>query len=200
MSVLSSYGIGKSSITRTVAPDGLPVDEEEITTYLRADSTELKNEAKILVARATAYVEDYQWSQLLTATFAERFDRFHDVIQLMKSPVQSVTSVQYVDTNGTTQTLTASTDYTADVYAKPARIVPAYSKWWPTTRGFINDVIVTYIAGYGTAADVPLNIRQAILMLASHWLEFHGAVDANAANVDFSVKALLDQNSFRTFY
>ena len=67
-----------SSITRTVAPAGLPVDQEEIYTYLRVDSPELQAEAARLIERATAYAEEYQWSQLINATFVERFDCFRD--------------------------------------------------------------------------------------------------------------------------
>lgn len=112
-----------------------------------------------------------------------------------------MTSVAYVDTAGNTQTLTANTDYTVDIYSRPARIVPAYTRTWPATRGHINDVTVTYVAGYGASFEnVPQEIRQALTMLVVHWQEFHGVQDQVGESVAFSVKQLLDLNSFRTFY
>jgi uncharacterized phiE125 gp8 family phage protein len=40
----------------------------------------------------------------------------------------------------------------------------AYQQQWPSTRGHVNDVWVDFVAGYGSAADVPAKIRAAILL------------------------------------
>lgn len=185
-----------SSIVRTVAPTQTPVSLDEVKDKLRIAGNEFDSQLEVLLEAATDYCQEYQWAQFCTATFVERFDGFPQYLRLQRSPVQSVTSVVYVDTSGNSQTLTANTDYTVDIYSKPARIVPAYSKWWPATRCFINDVTVTYVAGYGTESDVPDEIRMAIIMKTQQMFEACGDQMA----MDKVIHSLLDKRSFRTFY
>ena len=91
----------------------------------------------------------------------------HD--RVPRPPFSSLTTLQYVDSNGDTQNVTAS-DYTVDSSAEPARIYEAYNKTWPTTQVIRNAVTVTYVAGYGsTAAAVPETFVVAIKLLAAHW-------------------------------
>lgn len=116
-------------------------------------------------------IEDELGVALLTQTLVLRLDRFpYWELPLPRPPLQSVTSVQYVDTAGVTQVL-ASSEYTVDApptngrwRAKAGRIQPAYSKTWPSTRDVPNAVIVTYVAGATKSEDVPELVRQGILM------------------------------------
>lgn len=186
------------SIVCTVPSASLPVDQDEAFTYMRVDGPDLKAEAEVLLRRATTYCQDYQWAHYISATFVERYDSFPCEFRLSKNPVSSVTSVQYVDTAGVTQTLVADTDYTVDIYSKPCRIVPAYNKTWPSTYGHINDVVVTYVAGYGSAPkDVPENVRMAVIMFASELRRNHEAQDEAAR---MAVHRMLDLNTFRVIY
>lgn len=82
----------------------------------------------------------------------------------IKTPsLKSVTSINYVDTNGVQQTL-AVDQYLVDTKACPARIAPAYGVFWPIARQQNNAVTVRFVDGYGTAADVPARIKQWMLM------------------------------------
>ena len=185
-----------SSITQTAAPTVLPVSLDELKTRLKIDHVDEDSIIQSYLEAATEYAQEYQWSQLITATYVERFDRFPCCICLQRNPVQSVTSVSYVDTSGNTQTLVANTDYTVDIYSKPARIIPAYSKWWPATRCHINDVIVTYVAGYGDSqANVPDEIKHALMLKAS---QQYMSCDETEP-MDKAINSLLDKRSFRTF-
>jgi hypothetical protein len=74
-------------------------------------------------------------------------------------PLVSVDSIQYVDTNGVTQTLDP-TQYIVDLVSEPARITPAYGVTWPATRQQVNAVTVTFTCGYGAAAAVPAGIMR----------------------------------------
>lgn len=191
------------SVVVSTAPTDYPVTLDEAKLHARISGSDEDSEIQNLIAAATAYVQEYQWSQLISATHVMRLDRFPcgKAIELWPNPVQSVTSVQYVDTSGNTQTLAASTNYTADVYSKPARIVPAYTLPWPATRCYINDVTVTYVTGWGASgASVPITTRQAILLLVGHWFRNREATGTAAGDISFAVKALLDLNSYRTFY
>lgn len=79
-------------------------------------------------------------------------------IYLDHSPVKSVESITYIDTDGVLQTLAASA-YKLDSISEPCRIVPAYGTAWPATRNEINAVTVSYTCGYGAASDVPEAIK-----------------------------------------
>jgi uncharacterized phiE125 gp8 family phage protein len=84
-------------------------------------------------------------------------------IFLDHSPVASVDSISYVDTDGITQTL-SSTLYKTDFVTEPCRVVPAYGTTWPGTRNEISAVTVNYTCGYGAAAAVPQSIKQWMLL------------------------------------
>jgi Phage gp6-like head-tail connector protein len=84
-------------------------------------------------------------------------------IILERGTVQSVTSIQYTDENGTAQALDPAA-YKVDTYSTPARIVPAYGTTWPATRNEINAVRVTYVSGYGAATTVPEGIKRWMLL------------------------------------
>lgn len=77
-------------------------------------------------------------------------------IVLQRPPLIEVTSIEYVDVNGDTQTLLGSpADFlvvNSGRYAK-AQIVPLYGESWPTTRAQPNAVTVTYQAGYEDESD-----------------------------------------------
>ena len=100
-------------------------------------------------------------------------DNFPQVIELDSPPIQSVTSIQYIDQAGATQTLSSSV-YTLDVSQKPGRIAPKINQYWP--NHFPSEsgaVFVTYVAGYG---DYPIQVPQvaktAIVYLVRNMLDF----------------------------
>lgn len=191
-----------ASVQRTVAPTGDVVTLEDAKLQARVSGSDEDTLIQGYINTAVRFAELYQWSQLLTATFVQRMDFFPpsvSPIELYRNPNPSVTSIQYIDTAGNTQTLDP-TLYVVDPYIVPALVLPAYTKFWPTTRWHINDVTVTYTAGYGAMKDVPDETKQAILLLVSHWYWNREATGTATDQIEFSVKALLDLNSYRTFY
>jgi uncharacterized phiE125 gp8 family phage protein len=94
------------------------------------------------------------------------------VIDLPRPPLQSVESIQYIDTAGNFQTL-APEDYVVDASSgEIGRVALAWNRFWPITRCSINSVIIQFTAGYGDAAeDVPQAIRQGILIEVSNLYE-----------------------------
>lgn len=124
-----------------------------------------------LITAARAHVEQVTWRQLITAEYEWRLDRLCGTLYVPRPRLQSVVSLQYLDMSGNLQTLDSS-QYTVDVHSTPGRIVPAPGCSWPTTRGHIDDVTVTFLAGYGDAgSDVPQPLIHAILMLVAYWYE-----------------------------
>lgn len=114
---------------------------------------------------------------VMSSTAIEKLDYFpaDGAIGLMAKPVQSVTSITYVDTNGATQTWSSS-EYALDLYRVRPSIVLGYDEDWPEIRGHEGDITVTYLVGHANAAAVPQLWKQAMLLLVGHWFENRSAV------------------------
>ena len=101
--------------------------------------------------------------------FVGRVPYFGNPIALPLPPVQSITSIQYVDGQGNTHTLAADQYQLVKDNCEPL-IYPSYGNNWPTTRDQPDAVTVTFVAGYGAAAsNVPTPIKQAALLMIGHW-------------------------------
>jgi len=162
------------SLTCTAAPAAEPLTTAQAKSHLvvEQDFTDDDTIIGLMITAARAHIENVTGRQIYTATWVLRMDAFPAVIEVPKPPLQSVTSVAYVDTTGASQTLTVTTDYTVDIYSTPGRIVPAYGCSWPSTYGHVNDVTVTYVAGYGaTDASYPAPIIHALKLILGELYE-----------------------------
>lgn len=197
-------------LTLTTAPTQEPIEVSDLAEHLRIDATEEQSLLGTYITAARKHLENITWRQFVTATYTMKFDRFpcgdtayhfgkttrHPwrtgslAIWVPKPPLQSVTSITYADANGTVTTWTSSL-YGVDATTEPGLIIPAYNQSYPTTRGHINDITVVFVAGYGTADDVPEELKQAIKLLAGHFYEHREAVAPMATHpVAMSVDAL----------
>jgi uncharacterized phiE125 gp8 family phage protein len=151
------------SLTVVTRPTAEPITVADAKLWLRLDHTAEDTLLESLIQIVREQVEDHGIA-VMTQTWDLRLDRFPSVIRIPKTPVQEVSSISYVDANGDTQTLAAA-NYTVDLYATQARIVPAYGTSWPSTRSEPNAVTVRFIAGYGsgaTPAEIPERILHAM--------------------------------------
>lgn len=146
-----------------------PIALDEAKVHLRVDDgvSDDDNLITTLVAAARQWAENFTGRAFITQTWRVKLDRFPSgAIVLPKPPVTAVTSITYVDTTGTTQTLSSSlyaTSLPTGPYAAPASIEPAYSTTWPSTRDEANAVTVEFICGYGAGgSSVPAAILAAM--------------------------------------
>lgn len=139
---------------------------EEARLWVRDDVGIRDSILERAITEAREYYEKTEALQILTATLVMALDAFPDVIRLPRSPVTSVTSIVYTDTDGDEQTLSAS-NYKLDSASLEARITPAYDETWPSARTETGAVIVTFIAGYASAAVVPAGHKNSILREAA---------------------------------
>lgn len=169
------------------APTGVVIDPVEMETYLRFCDPSEQPLIVDLIAAATEFVEKGSGRQFLTATYDLLRDRFPcgaGPIVLPKPPLQSVTSISYVDGNGTTQTLSASLyEVQAGTEHAAGYILPDYGTIWPATRGFDRDVTIRFVCGYGLQGLVPQVIKQQIRMLVKHWFENRSAIGCGEMTV-----------------
>ena len=188
--------------TRTVAPAAEPVSVIEAKEHLRVDIGDDDTLIEALITAAREYVEQGSRRALVTQTWRLNLDQFPagPEIELPRPPLQSVTSVTYRDSDGTTNTLSSSI-YEVDTDSTPGRIRLAYGEDWPSdTLAETNPVRITFVAGYGDADDVPRRWKQAILLLVGHWYENREATISGTIprSIPFAVESLinLDRGSF----
>lgn len=176
------------------APTEEPVSIDEAKTHCRIENTEENGYVQGLIVAARQMVENYTNRALITQTWKAYFDRFpigYNPVDLPKAPVQSVTSITYVDSDGDTQTL-ASSEYTVDTDSEPGRFYLAYNKTWPSVRNVAKAVTVTFTAGYGDAEDVPDAIKQAMFLMIGHLYENREVLSpVKLEEVPMAFKALL---------
>jgi uncharacterized phiE125 gp8 family phage protein len=147
------------------------------------------------IIEARQWVEGYIRRALISQTLEIRLDCFQEYIYLPCPPVSSITSVKYIDTDGTEQTVSTS-DYVLDDYPLVPFIREAYDSTWPTPRDEPNAVRVRYVAGYGAnATDVPQLIREAIMLIVGHWMNFQPQSEngLTIARVPYAVQDMLSQ-------
>jgi uncharacterized phiE125 gp8 family phage protein len=148
-----------------------------------------------LITTARKIVELHSTRRFITQTYQLAIDQFPsgNTILLTHSPLQSVSSVKYYDTDSTAATF-SSDDYEVDTFREPGQIVLGYSKIWPsTTLRTVNGVIIEYILGYGDArADVPEMYKQAIKILAGELYEHREDTDFKVfESLPWGVKTIL---------
>lgn len=181
-----------------------PATEEPLTVddaklHCRVDHTDEDTlfETLILAARETA--EDRTGRQLCTATWELKRDAFPgagEPLLLPRVPLQSITSIKYIDSAGTEQTW-GSSNYQASLSREPGRIVPAFATPWPVARLIADAVRVRYASGYGTAAAVPAGLKAAMRLLVGHWYANREEVAAGVGGeVPMAAAALLLQFAY----
>lgn len=158
----------------TSAPASEPLTAAEAKTHLRVEVSDDDTYISALIIAARKWVEEMGNLCLINQTIAEKFDGFPTnggYIELSKSPVSSISSISYVDSNGDTQVWDSSL-YQTDLTGKPARVMPIPYGTYPNYLLQLNSITVTYVAGYGaTSASVPEPIKQAMLLLIADMYE-----------------------------
>lgn len=163
-----------SAITLYTAPTAEPITLAETKDAIKVDVTDDDALIVRLIIAARVAAETYLHRYLVTQTLEAYFDsfprypnpaysQFGTKWEILLPPLQSVTSITYVDNDGITQTLSAS-DYVVDTKTQPTRITPAYGLSWPSTRDQNNAVTIRFVAGYGAPAAVPQCIKTWMLM------------------------------------
>lgn len=165
---MTCYGLSLAT-----APTSEPVTLAEAKKHceIAAEVNHHDEHLERLIQAARVYVENFTGRQICTATWDLYADSWPDdglTITLPKGPIQSVSSITYVDENGATQTW-SSANYVLSASREPAIIRLAYQATWPAFRFQPDAIRVRYVAGYGAATAVPQGIKHAILLLVGGW-------------------------------
>jgi uncharacterized phiE125 gp8 family phage protein len=151
-------------------PANTPVTLAEARAWLRVDGSEEDVLITALIEAATRRVEFECGLALIT----QRWRYLRDCwprsgwLALPIHPVQAVESLRVLTEDGLTPVPAEA--YEAHLAGRPARILAR--EGFPRPGRGIDVVQVELRAGFGDApADVPAELRQAILLLVAHWFE-----------------------------
>lgn len=167
------------------ASTALAVTLDAMKMALRIDGAERDAEVTWAIQSATAIVTHEAGREIMTQTFEVTLDAFPCAIELTRVPVQSVTSITYANSDGTTTVMNGGS-YALDNSDDHgfAYVVPAYGAQWPATRDQINAVKVRYVAGYAaTAAEVtPIDVGRINAIMA-RWIDDPTSMDKRLSDV-----------------
>ena len=158
------------ALTRTVEPAEEPISHDEARAHMRAADDEPPTVIESFIKACRVHTEDISSCMLCTQTWKMTIDYcFPQEIRIPLRPVQSITSIKYIDEAGVQQTLAAGKYKLAKGFI--ARINPAYNESWPGTRAEREAVEIIFIGGFGAAKDVPETLKLAIKLLLAHYSE-----------------------------
>lgn len=189
--------IGLQLVTGFTLPATGPLSLVEAKDHLRieadftADDTQVTRKLKT----AIGLIEEMTGRSLLPQTFRQtlyRFPHSAEPIRLLRSPLRSVASVTYKDSDGATQTI-ASGDLYTDANGEPGIVAPTVNQTWPgellPRQG---SVIVQFSAGYDDGAAVPSALVDAVYLLLGHLYENRAAVvDWTARGLPMAVDSIV---------
>lgn len=154
----------KQSLNRASGPASEPVTLAEARDQVEVAATDTAHTTKLTryIASAREQVESDTGYAMITQTFTLTMSEFPSDgwIHIPVRPISSITSITYYDENDSQQPL-ATTVYGLDqgrraVYLKA-------NQYWPSINGQNNGIEITFVAGYGSADNVPAALKQLVL-------------------------------------
>jgi uncharacterized phiE125 gp8 family phage protein len=151
-------------------PAEMPISLAEAKAHLRIDYDDENTLITRLIEAAVSHLDGISGVLgrcLITQSWRQDYDGFPDDRRMILPlrPVSAITSVMYYDAANALQTL--STSYyrlSAEAYAPTLILDPNLS--WPTSYDRPDAVQVSFVCGYGAAANtVPPSIRSALLLM-----------------------------------
>ena len=174
------------SLHCTAPPEIEPITLQKARYHAKVDADRTEEDWLILAAITAArqLAETQLGRRLITQTWRITIDSFIDTqamwnsiasssiaIEIPLSPLQSILSIKYFDSNNVEQTLDPAA-YEYDPFAVRARVRPVWSTQWPQIRQRPDSIVISAIVGFGdTPEDVPASIRQWILCAVTSMYE-----------------------------
>lgn len=160
----------------------------QLKSQLRISHTEDDAWLTSIIPSITMAIEDYTGLCLITQTLAQWMDHWpwsssgawwdgvieapamvafpSSSIEILKRPVQSLTSITTYDDTDTAAVVSASTFMLDNVdQFQPARITLRRGAVWPVALRTSNAIKIQFVAGFGAASAVPADIKLAGWMI-----------------------------------
>jgi uncharacterized phiE125 gp8 family phage protein len=172
----------------TSQPASEPITLSEAKDHLRVDFSDEDTYINTLITTARKYCEQYTNRAFITQTWRQNEDKWTNPIKLKVNPVISLTSIKYYDTNEAQQTLTdSSANFQKDFNSDVAKIYEGLTNAFPSLGCTINPIEIITVCGYGSASDVPDDIKHAIKIMVSFLYENREMVNVPVASMGTAI-------------
>ena len=185
----------RTSVTPAVE---YPVSLADVKAHLRVTFSADDDVITRMIGEATEYVEREQSIALCSQTWKQslRPEEMRDggVIPIDLRPLQSIASLKYYDTDDVLTTVLAS-DYYGIAGTNPPAIYPKSNGWtWALSPYHPAPIEVTFVAGFGDAADVPLMLRRGIYLLVGLAYELRSVTEPGQyfREIPYGLRSVLD--------
>lgn len=167
------------AIKRITQPSTEPVTLADVKAQMSIATADTLVDAIITrrITEARQYAENFMGRTVMPCNWEVVLDAFPNEFELYYPPATDIVSITYIDGTGTTQTMD-SADYYLDEDSEPNWVLPAYGTTWPDTLETANAVRCRYTAGYADAASVPGPIKEAIMIVVSHWMRYQSSIES----------------------
>jgi len=162
------------ALRRITEPAAQPVTLSDVKMAGRISTSAHDTMLTGLILAAVDAVENDTHRAIITQTWKKTVSDYSvNNRKLPRPPLQSITSVKYMDMTVTQQTV-SNTIYQVDTASEPGSFSRLPGMIWPQIApGYKNPIEITFVAGYGDdATSVPAMLKQAIIALVSHWYSF----------------------------
>lgn len=185
-----------ASLTVTTAPAAEPITLAEAKAHLRIDDTASDTILALYIQAAREHCEEITGLAFVNRTITAYWSRWPRWgFELPGSPLASVSSIKYTDSDGD-QTTWDSGSYDVDTDALVGTVKLAEDETFPSTSLLTNKPIeIIYVAGTGAdESKVPAKLRAAMLLHIGHMFENREQVVAGtiATSIPFGYDALID--------
>ena len=155
-----------------------PVTLAEAKAFLRVDGSDEDSFISTLITAARLHAESVTGRATISQTWRVVIEAWPEdrILRLPVAPLKALSEIRAYDAEGN-ETVLPLADFQPGSGQAPALLyVPTPVSGMPLTRR--HDAIeIDYVAGFGDApADVPEDLRHAVLMLVGHWFEHRDAV------------------------
>lgn len=148
---------------------------------------------EIYLRTAMAAIESRIGKALIARRFSWSLTRWRDLYsqKLPIAPISQIESLTLYDALGMSSAVDTS-DYILVSDAQSPELRGTWGRALPTIRDH-GRVEITFNAGYGPFwADIPADLRQAVLLLSAYYYESRIANEKQGGAIPFGVQALLD--------
>ena len=154
-----------------------PVTLAEAKAWLKVDGADEDALIATLITAARLHLESVTGRALLTQSWRLVLDAWPagGEVRLPVAPLSALTAIRAFDEDGDEHAIGLA-QFLVEAGGTPARLVlPGTVAGMPVLRQRFG-IEIDYVAGFGDAADVPQELKQALLVLVAHWFEHRDAV------------------------
>jgi uncharacterized phiE125 gp8 family phage protein len=159
-------------------PSSYPITVLELKEFARIDGNEEDTFLESIIVAVTNLTENYLSRALITRTIKMIMDEWNsNEIEIPMPPLVSITNIVTVDEDEV-ETIYNSDNYYVITESIPGRVIIRSESTPPSnTERYYGGYRITYQAGYGTAENIPKEIKMAMLQWSTMIYEHRSMTD-----------------------